>query len=204
MQRIFTAKDVVALLFSAFALMLSGATFYLTNVRVSDAVTARVVDVDRTSPPSPSPRDAGLVVQVAFVNSGNRDAIITLPDYNFTGSRGLDTGSVGGPAAAAKGVFPFVLSPKQIRLVEVPVPVAIAQDNLEQGSPLPEGSSRATRRFFLSFVFSAIDSSGNQHNRSSSPQFQLDFSPSGLEGLRPIREEGTGREAHFAATTLFR
>ena len=206
-QRSFTPKDIVALAFSALALTLSGVTFYMTNMRVSDAVSARVVNIRQASRPSPGGRPGEkqdiLVVEAVFANSGNRDAIVTLPDFNFSGSRGLEDGAVGGPVAAAEGVFPFILSPKQIRLVDLPVPTAIAQMNLDQGSPLPAGSGDAARRFFLSFVFSAIDSSGNPHPRASGPQLEVDLSATRIHGWRPIRDEVRGRESNFAPTTLF-
>jgi hypothetical protein len=202
----FTAKDILALTFSALALTLSGASFYLTNLRVADALSVRVVDLGTAvlSENGNMRVDPGrLVVKAVYVNSGTRDAIVTVPDFQFSGSPTLDNGGAGGAVAAPPGTFPFVLGPKQVRLVELPVPTATAQANLELGTPLPQGENDGARRFFLSFVFSAIDSLGNPHNRASGPQAQVHLSAAGVERLRPIRSDRSGREENFTATSLF-
>lgn len=200
-------KDSLSLLFSAAALGVSGISYYTANVRVLDAVSARITDI-RMEPGDDGDSGEGyrkgfVVLKVAFINTGNRQAIVDLPVYQLSDRPDLENGGFGGDVDMPPDTFPFILSPKEIRLIPLRVPVSAMLRNFESGLPVrsDQPSDPPRRRFFLGFRYPAIDSEGRPHASWSGMQVEIDVSAKAWEGLRPTADARKGDA--YPSTGLF-
>lgn len=76
-----TKVELVTTILSTVALILSGATFYVQFFYVSESITAATVHLEITK----NQRSGSIVLAVALVNGGNRDALI--PGCTLTSDR---------------------------------------------------------------------------------------------------------------------
>jgi hypothetical protein len=203
-------KDFLSVFLSALALLVSFATYYVTNVKVEDAVIARISDID-VVPTTPNDNITGfrhgfIVLKVAFINIGNRQAVINTPIYQLSDRPNLDNGGFGGNIDADQNAFPFVLAPKEVRLIPVKIPISNMLGNLNNGSPIPRSQPDDRidhRRFFAGIRYVAIDSLGRLRSAWSGMQIQIDVSQNGWEGLAPVREAVSNSDGSYNATNLF-
>jgi hypothetical protein len=211
-------KDGISLAFSALALLLSAWSFYKTVIEVDDNAQARIVGADIVPGDQHDSANGyikgSIVVHVAYLNSGNRPALIMGTEYFLTSPSDATGIGFGGAAHVAPNTFPLVLSPHHVRVIDLGIPVLYIVDNYEQGSPLskvqltPEptvigkckGGSTILRsldgtpndpalhRFFLRLDYAALDSNGETHNSTSGAQFKIDVTPKAWRSINPISE----------------
>lgn len=164
------------------------------------ASKSKGADDDNDPPPDCHPRKGGcgyVAMRVAFINSGNRQAVIQRPDYMFSVKQQFIAG-IGGHVDDPDRAFPFVLEPKAIRLIRVRVPVSDMVANLDNGVPVP-GNEKDAHRFLVKLKYIAVQSSGELRKASSDMQAEAIVTPEGLVGLAPI----SNAAGAFPPTELF-
>ena len=150
--------SIVALIVSGFSLIVSGLSFYYSNLRVDDSLSARVSVLEFQPRESSSPpyRNVGAVavVKIVFVNSGNRPAVISRIDYQYNGD-GVDGRSWEEvyQLKVSQPSLPLLIPPREIRLLENEVPI--------------EDPALSTWSFHLRFRFISISSRGQRFVRHS-------------------------------------
>ncbi|MBX3568877.1 MAG: hypothetical protein KF914_12520 [Rhizobiaceae bacterium] len=143
------------------ALILSATSFYFSNLRVVDHALMRIVDYEKGSI-AVDPGGPGFVtVKTVFANPGNRPAIVLGVTYQYAGRRDLDQGGFGGPVGVADGLFPLIVAPRDLKVVELNVPIAVAGGHFDEGAP--DRSDSAARQFYFGFQIESIDSAGVKH-----------------------------------------
>ncbi|MHA4896257.1 hypothetical protein ACXZ1K_16005 [Pedobacter sp. PWIIR3] len=148
----FTTKDVAALTVSFLALMLSVCNFYYNAVRVSDSLQGRIMDCDIIAANNPSGSDS-LLITIAYINSGNRQAISLVPSYQCVNNI-KDENKTWGGLFKIKDPFPLVLEPLQMKLIRLTLSLNDIQknvaDNIKQNDSLVAS--------FIRLKFFALDS----------------------------------------------
>src|SRR4051812_30260992 len=95
-SKAFTSKDYVTIGISIFALVTSLTAFYFSNIRIEDNFQARIVDVDEIRNVKDIVAKDTAIIQVAFVNVGNREAIVLRPTFQLTDTINGYNGAWGG------------------------------------------------------------------------------------------------------------
>jgi hypothetical protein len=172
-----TAKDYVTLGIATLALIVSAASFYFTNLRVDDNLTARIIDY--------SGHESGPSVQIALVNAGNRAAIVLDAHYSI---RSVPDGpSILGRKAIMRetDTFPLVLPPHEMRIVTVGFQEQDAIRSHSQGavSPNRTPADPDTRRLYCEWEIVSIDSSGQMHLAHLAPKLELSVSQTQLRSV---------------------
>jgi hypothetical protein len=172
-------KDWISIAFSTAALLLSAASFYFGNLRVSDSLQARVVqmevgqlddDIRRFMADSTGtalmPRTY-VTVNVAFLNLGNRQALISGFSYAARSQEGTTGHYFGGQSEG----LPIVMDPKAIKLVGLRIPLNLL---LETDSTLATSG-----KYSIALRFEAVDSRGTSHASKESWIGSLTLTPNG-------------------------
>jgi hypothetical protein len=120
-----TSKDAVSVLISLTALCISLGSFYRTNLYVNDSVVVRSVPTSITHTVQGSREEelaATITMQVIFVNTGNRDAMVI-----SVGVWALDINDLNGGGGGLTGekFAPVLLKPGEIKLLDVPMEVPL-------------------------------------------------------------------------------
>jgi hypothetical protein len=173
--RDFSIKDRITVSISICALLVSVSTFYVTNLRIQDKLLARVVA--QTYLPVPESRlspgfveDTEFGISVAFVNAGNRSAIVMnwsasfydMPSQQWTGGHEMNY---------EPNPFPLFVPAHDMRLVSLPIPDSVFKHSgigVNSTTRLP-----AQREKVLRVGFTSIDSQGVAHKAMSGPQFWI-------------------------------
>lgn len=147
----FSIKDKFTIILSLAALAISATSFYFSNVRVEDNLQARVTNTDIIRSISDTTKCDTAVVGVAFVNGGNRQAIILSPLYqtadttaNFSNSKS----------------FPIILQPHEMKIVELKL--SAQSLTLKPGKTSLENPSQ--HEYHLSIEFFSLDSEAKNHD----------------------------------------
>lgn len=163
------AKDWIGIVFSLAALLLSGASFVLSN-RVDERVLARVADIAEDTD------DRGYDtyrVEMALANVGNRPAIVSEASM-FIGATEKDAI----PAHATASDLPLVIQPREVKLVSISVPVAMLQGVPSKGGndavETPQGPRLRTNGYVL---FRTFGSRGQVQEKLSGPLVRGDTTP---------------------------
>ena len=194
-------KDWLGILFSTLALTLSSMSFYYTELRIEDIVLARIIDLDLGSK---NGNEKTIETKFAFVNAGNRPAIILGADYRYAARPNLEDGGFGGPAIPLGESFPLYLGPREMRLVILQTPISNAIDNFEHGSPnvndyqdrepqlkpVPD-IAEPRRRFYCGFYLRALDSGGADHEAWSGMLIQFDVTKTGWQAMGFVNRSGS-------------
>ena len=188
-----TRKDWVTLTFSASALAVSAASFYFSALRVDESVQARIADTE-IAPGTPNDniqhyKHGFVVAHYAFVNTGNRPSVVLVGDYMLSRSpTELDRG-FGWHAETLKGIFPLLLPPHDIRVVDLRVPINWMIENYDNGAESQNPNSTPANPehvFYCGFTFKTLDSRGVVHNSEWKAQFHIDVTKSGWAGMGPM------------------
>lgn len=215
-------KDLITFSFSIVALVVSLLNFYFTNVRVDDDLQARVADTQLLSEPSVSaqeskePGNTGkqsgqkskespkenkyVVARIAFINSGNRPAMVLGAKYQMSSTADRQQGAFGDDFQTSKETFPLLLEPRAMRLVDLRIPLTNLLGSLESGAPLtpspwPDMTGK-TVQFYTAIQFFSVDSRGQSYDVWSKPFAVIELHETGLAGTRQIAEK-------YSATSLF-
>jgi hypothetical protein len=199
-----TIKDWTGILFSTFALCISVLSFYFSNIRVEDNAIVRISDVLVNAGDKDDPGkqyiNGFVTAQASFVNAGNRPAIILSASYQLSDRPNLSNGGFGSDVVTDPKTFPLVLPPRDMRLVELRIPVMEVLNNFESGLELrgEDADNRpGRRRFFAGFRVNSLDSQGVLHDSWTGMQLRVDVSKHGWEGLGRIGD------SNFPLTKLF-
>jgi hypothetical protein len=196
---VFPLKDLLSVLLSASALIVSLAGFYFGNLKVDDNLQMRVVDV------SPEPtlgeksdypgRGPYLVAHTALVNAGNRPALVMAVSYNV-GPPG-EHWDFSNQVATDGKLLPFVIQPHDIRMVDFGIPEDSLVGNLSSGSPVKDPNDPGpVAEFNCSFGVVSLDSGGVSHQIMTLPHITARATQTRLLGFKALN---TGK-----ATLLFR
>jgi hypothetical protein len=177
------------------ALLISGASYYATNIRVSNDASARIADLNIGSVSRDDPNDEAVVATV--VNAGNRPAIVTSAQFMLSATN-PDDGRFGEEAVTDPGVFPLLLPPKDLKLVEMKIPARSLIESLDQGAAIADSDDEQRRRFYAGFSYSSVDVSGRAYDAWSGIQIDIEVSPTGLHSLGATHNDG-----HFPPMPLF-
>jgi|GEM_PF-5851650 len=161
----FSFKDSVAIILSVLAFTVSVLSFYYSNIRTRDNLAARVIDMDSGLD---SNNVQGLMAQIAFVNSGNRQAIVSTIGYSFQRPTS-DTVTKSSYGAFGRNYhrikpFPFILPPNEMRLVDFFIPCDQLFRRLSFVTPVFDSISNDTiYNFECALNFTSVDSRGEVH-----------------------------------------
>lgn len=199
-------KDWLGFLFSAVAIAISAASYYANNFRVENNTLARITDVtiDAVAPDDPMNeyRNGNIVLKVAFFNAGNRPAIITGATYQLSDLPNLENGGFGNEVLVDPGTFPILVAARDLRLVNLKIPVRSVVDSFDHGARVPQSTSspqQELRRFFAGLRYEAIDSAGMMHLAWSGMEISIDVSKMGWRRLGPASPK-----KQFSLTPLLR
>jgi hypothetical protein len=178
-----TLKDWTGISFSALALCISVLSFYFSNVRVEDNAIVRISDLTVKAGDKDDPDkqyiNGFVTAQASFVNAGNRPAIVLSAVYQLSDRPNLDNGGFGSDVVTDDKTFPLVLPPRDIRLVELRIPIRQVVTNFGSGLALSgeDADNRTGRqRFFAGFRISSLDSQGLLHDSWTGMQLRIDVS----------------------------
>lgn len=159
----FSPKDYISLGISIFAFLLSFTSFYYSNIRVEDNLQVRIIaagfkshdsKVGETIPPDT------IVVQVAFLNIGNRQSIIFCPWYHF-GNEANSYFTGNSFSFDNSDLFPVVLQPHEMKLVDLEV--ALSTANMSSGFEETVDTTLYYKKY-LNLTYSALNSEGKFHS----------------------------------------
>lgn len=145
-----TKKDVLSLGFSAGALLLSLVAAYFNFFRQVDDVQIRVAEfaIENTH----DVRKDQIVTHLAFINRGNRPALVTGAEWLVTLDR-IDEGTFGAQSNSPVGTFPFVLEKGELKLVRV----TSSRENVQVNS------ARRNGPLYYGIKIASISSKGTEH-----------------------------------------
>lgn len=180
----FTRKDYVTLIISITALAISLFAFYYNNIRVSDRMSVKILDLDLKRDTSKGVDGDTAIIKVAFFNSGNRQSIILTPSYQMsdtinTNNQVLHYGDIDND-----NQFPIILEPNQVKIVNLKL--GYYWVNFNHGK-LKETWASGTS-FYLTycrFKFSAIDSKGMTHSKYGDYEIYLGTDAMGFREVGP-------------------
>jgi hypothetical protein len=209
-KRLSILVSLLALAFSLFGLVISFFNLFLSYFYVDDEVLARITDIAfdpaAADPASNYSKNGFVVLRVAFTNVGNRQAVINLPTYDLgiPQPEADEPQGFGGRVATPEYTFPFVLPPKEIRIVPLSIPVSCMLAGFQRGLPMPSSGREAEgRRFDVGLTYGAVDSSGQPHTAWSGRQVYVNVTPSAFDGYGPVDSEISPSTATLKATRLF-
>ena len=107
----------------------------------------------------------------------------------------------GSTASVDKGLFPLLLKPRDIRIVEIRMLRSFLSDNIEIGTTIEdsqENGAEPIRRLYTGFEFTTVDSRGVAHVSWTGPQLLIEMSGSKLKAWGPAGGVGS-----FSIISLF-
>lgn len=158
----FTSKDYVTIGISIFALITSLASFYFSNIRVEDNLQARLVDVDILRNVNASLSQDTAIIKVAFINAGNRQAIVLRPTFQLADTTNAYNGASGGKLNESNS-FPIILQPHEMKLIDLKI--SADEINLYPGKII-DSSKGKTYQTFCQIQFFGLDSKGVTHQEN--------------------------------------
>ncbi len=169
-SKTFTSKDYVTIGISIFALVTSLTAFYFSNLRVEDNLQARIVDVDELRNIKDSLSEDTAIIQVAFINAGNRQAIVLRPTFQLADTTNAYNGAWGGKVNEANP-FPLILQPREMKLVGIKI--CVSEINLNPGKVTDSSQGGKTYQSFCQLQFFGLDSKGDNHQMNSDFAVQI-------------------------------
>src|SRR5438128_12531483 len=91
-----TSIEYITITISIFAFITSLISFYFSNIRIEDDLQARIVDVDELRNMKDYLSKDTAVIQVSYINAGNRQAIVLRPTYQLADTINAYNGAWGG------------------------------------------------------------------------------------------------------------
>lgn len=154
----FVTKDYITFGISFLALVISVTSIYVNNFRVEESLTIRIVGIGTMG--NTPPVDTGYI-DLAFINSGNRDCMITNIVYNFVDS---ETDKINSQWRDIDNVerLPLVLSPRHMATIKVKIPMDLLYMVYLSRNKMQETNRPVLN--YVSFAYGTIDSKGIAHD----------------------------------------
>ena len=187
----FQRKDYITISISIIALTLSLINFYYSQIRINDNLQARIIDVDMTAQ-----RDTA-IIQLAYVNSGNRQAIILNPFYALADTASFDNGAAGSKFENYSD-FPFILEANEMKIINLKL--SLANINLNGGKIIDTIDGKTNYQKFCALHLYALDSKAVNHDETT------DFAVQIITDTTEIRSILTGNNKDFStykSTVIF-
>ena len=185
-------KDWLGFILSTIAIMVSGLSLYLGSLRVEDNTFARLVDFDEGSAQSDNKNaeDDFLIAHVVFANAGNRPAVVFRVEYELQGS--ASGSGRGGQVHSDAGVFPLLLQPRDLRVVDLRIPVKSIVGDRQIGTRIDASTAEPRWSVDCAFRFLSVDSRGQLHDVTSVALLNFVVSNTGLSEYGPVKGRGLG------------
>jgi hypothetical protein len=156
-------KDWAGIGFSLMALLLSGLSFYFSNLRIKDSSLARVVEIQDQI--GENGHAEMLEMTVPVVNAGNRPSVILAAWY---GTNHDQSGPYRASQKQAEAGFPLLLPPRDIQVLRLKFPVsAFAGFNKVPGPEDVQKPDHILTKRYGFLTFATIDSRGEVHEVST-------------------------------------
>ena len=167
-------KDPITFSLSILAIILTILNFYYSNIRIVNHLRVRTVIYQRTQGDSIS-KD-GIDVSFAFINSGNRQAIVSEGRYFLGAERNFRN-------PGKEGVFdnydvlPIVLEPKQMKVITL----HMSYESIDSYQKLLKINTQNSERQMniCAFRFKGIDSYGKEYQSSTGDDMIIDKNKNG-------------------------
>ncbi len=165
--------SAIAVIVSLLALVVSAAGFYFSYLKVEDDLQMRVIDIDPRPPDSnlakyPYYSQGILFARTAFVNAGNRPALVVRVDW-----RAGPTGEhwrFGNDAYTSGKQLPFVIEPHEIRLIDLGIPAGDVVRDFQFGAPVTDTDDPGpVFELSCSLNVTSLDSHGVSHEKETAP-----------------------------------
>jgi hypothetical protein len=177
-----SVKDALTVFLSTAALLVAVSTLYITQFRTTSRLQARLAEFD-TRP------DHSIVGRFTISNAGNRATIILGAHYMLsqTAHSGIEPwGGPSDPFDPADGIekaFPILLQPRELRLVDLPIPATKLVSAFDDS--LPTGIS--TRDIFLAFRFVSLDADGEAYDMLTPTLAKVEVSSKGWRSIAELQ-----------------
>jgi hypothetical protein len=182
-KNFFFTKDKFSMLISLIAVILSLLSFYISNIRVKNNLQARIVNTDiikDTHLKNDSIYRDTAVIQVAFMNAGNRQAIVLKPYYYLTGENNEQSFTAGGEFTNNNEI-PFMLQPHEMKLINLKL--SLEEINLNPGSIIDSTDKKKTYQSFCKLQFYGLDSKAEIYNIFTTLQVQIITDDNSIKGV---------------------
>lgn len=174
----FTTKDTVALTISAFALLLSVFNAYYNTLRVSDGLQGRIMDCEVITRKNIGVSDS-LLITIAYINSGNRQAIALVPSYQCVND--VKEAKTWGGLFNIKAPFPLVLEPQEMKLVQLKLSLTEIQKNIGANT---KGNENLTTSY-IRLKFYGLDSHAKLRDGKTNFQIKVNTKPNTIVSTVP-------------------
>lgn len=156
-------KDKLSIILSVSALLVSLSSFYFSYFRIEDNLQARVTGTDIIRSISDTLSDTFIcdtaVVQIAFVNGGNRQSIILTPWYQLADTTNTYNGAWGAEFDNSN-MFPIILQPHEMKIVDL----KLSANALTLNPGKVSKDSPYEFEYFLAKQYFSLDSKGKKHD----------------------------------------
>jgi len=120
----FTLKDSLSIAISITALTISGIAFYYSNLRIDNSLEAKVIKIYIQPAVNDSIDIDTCIIQVAYLNVGNRQASVINTLFSFESSETYPHQVVADSTAYGNlfsndDLFPFIIAAHDIKIIEL-------------------------------------------------------------------------------------
>lgn len=160
-QRLFKIKDPISFGFSLVAVILTLVNIYLANFRIVNDLNVRTVKYELKED---STGKTDVYITFAFINSGNREAIVSDGRYYLGEKKDFQKPKFDGNFDNDREL-PFTLAAHEAKLITL----LISHDSIDEYRKKiglkREGSKQEIN--YCAYRFSGIDADGKEHQRST-------------------------------------
>lgn len=178
----FATKDRISIFISCCALLLTFINFYFTNIRIENLLLARVAN-DFKYPGLGTNCDT-ILIQVVFINSGNRQTAILGTHYNMSTDSSKMTNTIYFPFEN-EDIFPMILEPHQMKVAMLRLPLS----KMYFSTPKAKIDTEVTYKEFMMLRYSAWDVDGTEYLESTKYLFSYEMLNFKLKSIYPATEE---------------
>lgn len=160
-------KDQLSIMISSVSLMVSLTVAFLSWMPRNE-VKVRLAGWEIENRLDANHQDK-VVTWLAFVNSGNRTALVTGAEWEvrFAGDKNLDNGAFAAPCSTDRGEFPFALEKDKVKFVRFRSPLSgvmnFAGEDAETLQSNPKPPERKAVWMDYAIKLAAIDGKGDEH-----------------------------------------
>lgn len=178
----FSIKDKLSIIMSIVALVISSLSFYFGNIRVEDNLQVRILKATKRPELKDSiPWDTAFI-EVAYMNAGNRQAIIYCPSFELSDTLEFKSRNVEHAIVHAFRIsigefsnsnsFPFILQPHEMKIVELCLPFNKFSLKYRRPNYL-NFDGRMLFQSFCNINFYGHDSNAKRHFTQSGKQLRI-------------------------------
>jgi hypothetical protein len=183
-SKVFTPKDYLTITISVVALVISATSFYFNNIRVEDHLQARIIDASIIRTGNETATRDTVVVYLAYVNSGNRQATILKPWYHLADTNNDINGAVGAPFENIESFY-MVLQPRETKIVEAKIPF----ESITEQRAIENDNGSKDYVSFLKIQYFGLTSKGETLNEYSDYQVQIFLDSNGISAVIPVNRK---------------